>query len=83
MYCKEKCRPIRADIILTAGGGLQSLNEHNSTKTATSSDELTCCNACHGTSTLDSNTAKQPHISQAVKKNDACLLFYMCFTKTP
>ena len=40
-------RRARTDIILTAGGKLQSLNAHNSSKATRCSDELTCCNAYH------------------------------------
>ena len=53
---------VYTDIILTAGRGLQSFNEHNSSKAAACSEELTCCNAYQGTVTTDSKNAKQPRI---------------------
>ena len=69
---------MRTDIILTVGSGLQPLNEHNSRKADTCSDELTCCNASHGIATMDCNNAKQAHISQGVRTNNSYLRFYLC-----
>ena len=42
-------RRVSTDIILTIGGGLQSLNEYNSSTAAMCSDESTCCNLRYGT----------------------------------
>ena len=39
-------------------------------KTATSSEELSCCSARHGTVTTGSNKAKQPHVSRGVRTNN-------------
>ena len=69
-----------SDIILTTGGGIESLNERNSSKAAKYSDELTCLNARHGTATPDNNTAKQPCNSQGLRtiSSDVSLV---CFEK--
>ena len=40
-------RRVRTDFIITAGGGLQALSEHNSNKAVTCSDELTCSQSFH------------------------------------
>ena len=45
-------------------------NANNSNKAAICSDELTCCNARHGTATPGSTTAKFPRISPGVHENE-------------
>ena len=61
-------------VTLSAGEGLQSLNEERIKKVARCSDELTRCNARHGTATTDSNTANLTHISQGAKTNNALFI---------
>ena len=43
-----------------------------------SANELTFCNARHGTAITDRNTAKQPGIAHRVKTNNFYLRFYIC-----
>ena len=54
-----------------------SFDEHMS-NAATCSDELTCCNARHGTATADTSNAKQPRISQGVITKNSYLRIYVC-----
>ena len=49
-----------------------------SSKAATCSEELTCCNARHGTATTDNNNAKQPCNSQGMRTNNSYLQFCLC-----